>query len=300
MARRPSNDELADLLERVADLLEVQHASPYRVRAYRRGARTLRAQTQSVAAQVEAGERLESLPGIGRSLAAAIAEYVHTGRLGLLERLEGQVSPEDLFTTVPGIGEALARRLHRALGVETLEDLELAAHDGRLESVPGFGPRRVRGLRDALAGILSRSSRRRARRIESGAARPQPRPRVATLLAVDADYRRRAARGALRCIAPRRFNPKGEAWLPVLHDERDGWSIQALFSNTARAHELGRTHDWVVLYYERNGDEGQCTVVTETAGALAGRRVVRGREAECARFYAAESSARTASARPPS
>ncbi len=55
----------------------------------------------------------------------------------------------------------------------------------------------------------------------------------------------------------------------------------ALFSNTARAHELGRTGDWVVLFYERNGDSGQCTVVTETRGPLAGRRVVRGRESEC-------------------
>jgi hypothetical protein len=58
--------------------------------------------------------------------------------------------------------------------------------------------------------------------------------------------------------------------------------VTALFSNTARAHALGRTHDWVVLFYERNGDEGQCTVVTETRGPLAGRRVVRGRESECA------------------
>jgi DNA polymerase (family X) len=298
MARAPSNDELADMLERVADLLEVQHASPYRVRAYRRGAQTLRAEEESVAARVDAGESLESLPGIGRSLAAAIAEYVHTGRFGLLERLEGQVSPEDLFTTLPGIGEVLAHRLHAELGIETLEELELAAHDGRLERMPGFGPRRVRGVRDTVAGILSRSSRRRARRFEAHATRATPSPKLATLLAVDAEYRRRAARGALHCIAPRRFNAKREAWLPVLHDERDGWSFQVLFSNTARAHELGRTHDWVVIYYERDGDEGQCTVVTEPAGTLAGRRVVRGREGECARFYAAEISARTASARP--
>ena len=107
-----------------------------------------------------------------------------------------------------------------------------------------------------------------------------PRPAVATLLAADAEYRDGAARGRLRRIAPRRFNPDRQAWLPILHTERDGWQITALFSNTARAHELGRTRDWVVLFYERDGDSGQCTVVTETHGPHAGQRVVRGRESE--------------------
>jgi hypothetical protein len=108
---------------------------------------------------------------------------------------------------------------------------------------------------------------------------------VAALLAVDAEYREGARAGTLRRITPRRFNPERAAWLPVLHTERDGWSFTALFSNTARAHELGRTRDWVVLYAERDGEEDRCTVVTETSGPLSGRRVVRGREAECAQHY---------------
>jgi putative hydrolase len=83
-------------------------------------------------------------------------------------------------------------------------------------------------------------------------------------------------------IAPRRFNPSGEAWLPILHTERGEWHFTALFSNTARAHELGRNRDWVVIYFhEDSGPEGQRTVVTETRGPAAGQRVVRGREAEC-------------------
>ena len=52
----------------------------------------------------------------------------------------------------------------------------------------------------------------------------------------------------LATIAPRRFNPTGESWLPVLHTSRGDWHVTALYSNTARAHELGRTRDWVVLY----------------------------------------------------
>jgi hypothetical protein len=90
-------------------------------------------------------------------------------------------------------------------------------------------------------------------------------------------------RGSCAPSCPRRFNPRGESWLPVLHTERDGWSFTALYSNTARAHELGRTRDWVVIYWERDGQEDQCTVVTEYAGALAGQRVVRGWEHECAK-----------------
>jgi hypothetical protein len=295
--RGPSNDEIAEALERIADLLEAQDANPFRVRAYRRGAATLRASPERIAERVAHGGRasLEGLAGIGKTLASQIEELVHTGRLAFLERLEGQVSPEDLFTTLSGIGEGLAARIHRELGVETLEELELAAHDGRLAALPGFGARRVRAVRDALATILGRSTRRRARerRLRERADTPvldaaSERPEVATLLAVDEEYRRRTATGELRTIAPRRFNPEGRAWLPVLHAEKEGWHFTALFSNTARAHELGKTRDWVVIYYERDGEEDQCTVVTERSGALHGRRVVRGREAECARLAARE------------
>jgi len=281
------NQDVADALERVADLLEAQGENPYRVRAYRAGAQRVRGCEKPVAEilEQEGTEGLDRLPEIGKSLAAAIAELVHTGRLGMLERLEGEISPEDLFTTVPGIGEELARRVHAELHLETLEDLELAAHDGRLARVPGFGIRRVRAVREALAGMLARSTRRRARRLRALETAPAEaeaaRPSIQTLLAVDAEYRRRAAAGELRSIAPKRFNPGRRAWLPVMHCQRDGWSFTALFSNTARAHELGTTGDWVILYYERDGDEDQCTVVTERHGPLAGRRVVRGREAEC-------------------
>ena len=287
--RAARNEDVADALERVADLLEAQAESPYRVRAWRGGARTVRGQAEPVAELLarEGTEGLDRLPGIGKSLAAAIAELVHTGRLRMLDRLEGEISPEDLFTTVPGVGEELARRVHEQLHLETLEELELAAHDGRLAQVPGFGERRVRAVREALASMLSRSTRRRARRVQTGATARAPLPSVATLLDVDAEYRRRAAAGELRSIAPRRFNPERRAWLPVLHSEREGLSFTALFSNTARAHELGTTRDWVILYFERDGDEDQCTVVTERHGPLAGRRVVRGREAECAAHYAA-------------
>jgi len=288
-----TNDDIASVLERAADLLEAQDAESFRLRAYRAAADTVRHEPRSVAeiADKEGIRGLAELPAIGKSLASTIREYVATGRLAMLDRLEGEVAPEDLIATVPGIGEQLAKRIHDQLGIETLEDLELAAHDGRLDTVRGFSRRRVQAVRDTLAGMLSRSSRRRARRLrlaehEHDAHDVAPEePEVGALLAVDEEYRRKAERGELRKITPRRFNPEKLAWLPVLHADRDGWSFTALFSNTARAHELGTTHDWVILYYERDGHEKQCTVVTERRGDLTGRRVVRGREDECRTFY---------------
>jgi hypothetical protein len=113
------------------------------------------------------------------------------------------------------------------------------------------------------------------------------RPPVADLLAVDREYRRKAAAGLLRTIAPRRFNPEHESWLPILHTSRGERDFTALFSNTARAHRLGRAHDWVVIYYNEPAG-GQVTVVTEYAGPLRGRRVVRGREGECLRHCGVE------------
>jgi hypothetical protein len=114
-------------------------------------------------------------------------------------------------------------------------------------------------------------------------------PGVGLLLEIDRDYREKARAGVLRRIAPRRFNPEGKAWLPVLHEQLGGWNFTALFSNTDRAHELHRVYDWVVVFYDDAdaGAQGQATVVTERRGALTGERVVRGREPECARHYAA-------------
>ena len=82
------------------------------------------------------------------------------------------------------------------------------------------------------------------------------------------------------------MNPDRVAWLPILHTERDAWQLTSLFSNTALAHQLGRVKDWVVIYFHTDSrNEGQRTVVTETQGKMKGKRVVRGREAECIAYY---------------
>lgn len=282
---RHSNRDIASRLIRIAQLLEGQQAEGFRVRAYRAAAREVGALGPEVEEIFRIGGRpaLERIPSVGRSIAALIEELLETGRIGLLDRLEGHVAPEDLLCRVPGIGETLASRIHEELGVESLEDLEAAAHDGRLATVPGFGTRRIEGIRAVLDTMLRRRSRSNggARAARSRVAQPP----VSTLLEIDAAYRAGVATGDLPKIAPRRFNPRGEAWLPIMHRSRGNWHFTALFSNTALAHRLGRTHDWVVIYYEDHGDEGQCTVVTEYAGRLEGWRVVRGRERECLDFY---------------
>jgi DNA polymerase (family 10) len=138
-----------------------------------------------------------------------------------------------------------------------------------------------------LAARLSRALRRHAL-ANDAAASSEPAlelPDVATLLDVDQAYRERSAHGTLHRIAPPRFNPRAGDWLPILHAEHGGWHLTALFSNSARAHERHKTRDWVVIYYARDGRDGQCTVVTEWHGSLEGRRVVRGREGECSLHY---------------
>jgi hypothetical protein len=268
------NADVAAALRRAADLLEVGGATTHRVRAYRNAADTVDALDGPVAGIAARGrDALVELPAIGDRLAGAIAEIVDRGTFGLLSRLEGETSAEDLLGTVPGIGPRLAARIHQELGIDTLEELELAAHDGRLSTLPGIGPRRLAAIADGAAAILRRRGRRLAHARRHGPSSETP--SVDLLLELDAEYRRLAEAGTLRTIAPRRFNPERRRWLPIWHTDRDGWEFDVLFSNTARAHALGRTSDWVVIYWTRDGHEGQCTVVSDRRG----RRVVRGLEA---------------------
>ncbi len=281
-----TNQGIAAILDETARLLDLRQANPFRARSYRRAAGVVRGLDEPVAdiyrRRGEPG--LRQLETVGPRLASALGEIVETGRLGLRNRLEGELSPENLFCRVPGIGEELAERIHDELDVASLEELEQAAHDGRLSRVDGIGGKRLQGIRDALAGMLSRSTARRARRRAEGR-QPPSEPPVEVILELDREYRQKAERGELRRIAPKRFNPSGEAWLPVMEREHGSWDITLLFSNTKRAHELGKTRDWVVAYFGTDHDQGQCTIVTAGSGDMKGRRVVRGRERECREYY---------------
>ena len=283
------NEQIAGRLEEAAGLLRDQGADRFRVGAYLRAASTIRLLREPVDElfRQRGLEGLEELPHVGESIARAIRELLTHGRLPMLDRLRGEADAIALLSTVPGIGRVLAERLHDELGLETLADLEAAAHDGRLETLAGFGAKRLAGIRDTLAQRLGRI------RLP---ARTETPPRVAELLDVDREYREKAMAGQLQRIAPRRFNPSGEPWLPILHTKRGTRRYTALFSNTARAHRAGKTHDWVVLYGDDGAGENRHTVITAGFGPLRGRRVVAGREEECVAVYVPKG---TASADPP-
>jgi len=276
------NRRIAECLEMAAHALEAEQDNPFRVRAYRNAAATLRKLDRQAHTIItaEGVEGLTQLPAIGSHLARAIEMLAFTGRLPLLDRLLGENQPEALLATVPGVGPELARRIYEKLGIHSLEDLERAAHDGRLAEVPGMGAKRLAGIRDALAGRLGRRQSQHTRPATSP-------PAVEDLLELDRQYREQAAAGALLRVTPRRFNPAAEAWLPVMRLRRGGRRYRVLYSNTALAHARGKTRDWVVIYFEDGGGIGQCTVVTATSGTLRGRRVLRGREDECERYYGA-------------
>ncbi len=291
-----SNTELADKLATVSQLLLGQGANQFRVAAWQKAADTVRAWHrplwQVYASQGIAG--LEKLPGVGRTISRALQQLIRGGHLALLDRLQGNHAPERAFASVPGIGPKLAERIHDELEIETLAELQAAAWDGRLRNMSGVGEKRVRAVCESLA--------LRGRNLKQHQLAGKSRPDVADhhddltseipvseILEIDAAYRRQAGADRLPRIAPRRFNPTGAAWLPIMHTRRQDRQYTAMYSNTGHAHAMGMTHDWVVIYLEdhrRRGQQGRWTVITSQFGRLRGRRIVRGRETDCAAYYA--------------
>lgn len=263
---------VAGRLRDYADLLTQQGEDGFRARAFRRAAdviETLERPVDQILAQ-EGREGLIALPTIGTGIAGAIAEMVGTGRWSQLDRLRGELAPEVLFRSIPGIGRTLADRLAKEGQLESLEELEHAVRLGKLR-VKGVGPRRMRMIAAAIAERLGRPIF--AQQAEAA------RPPVSLILQVDRMYRERAAAGQLRKIAPKHFNPTGDAWLPILHARHGDWHFTALFSNSQLAHQLNKTSDWVVIYYHKDGTpDGRCTVVSVSRGPWTGLRLVRGRE----------------------
>lgn len=280
------NLTIADLLDEVASLLDIQENNAFRVRSYRNAAQTIRQLDKPVVEifQEKGVEGLKELPGIGNRLAGSIREIIETGHLQLLDRLESQLTPERILSRVPGIGEKLAARIYSQLDIETLPELEMAAHNGRLKEIEGLGQAKIEGIRDALAGMLSRKGQSSYQKRAVGESEVEQ-PDVELILQLDQTYRTKAEKGELRKIAPKRFNPEGKKWLPVMTTKKQGWSFTLLFSNTERAHDLGKTHDWVVIYFDDGKHEGQNTIITAGSGSLKGKRIIRGREDECHSYY---------------
>jgi DNA polymerase (family X) len=134
------NADIAEIFNKIADLLDIEGANPYRVRAYRTAARTIGELPRSAADLVERGEDLSELPGIGQDLAGKIKEIVETGTLAQLQELEKEIPKElgDLMD-IGGLGPKRVHILHQKLGIKTPEDLREAVRQGKIRNLKGFG-----------------------------------------------------------------------------------------------------------------------------------------------------------------
>ena len=145
------NLEIAKVLSQMADLLEIQDANPFRVRAYRNAARLVDGHAMPMRKLVEEESDLTDLPGIGKEMASHIHELLETGSLAALEELAGKI-PRTLIDVIelPGVGPKKAKKLWNELGVETIDELEVRAEAGEVAALVGFGEKSQQKI---LAGI---------------------------------------------------------------------------------------------------------------------------------------------------
>lgn len=134
------NEDIAAVFDEIADLLEIEGDNPFRIRAYRNGARTLRELGEDIRTLVERGEKITGFPGIGKNLAEKIHEILDTGQCAALQKLRKQL-PADLteLLKLPGLGPKRVHALYHELDIHTLAQLERAARDGLIQHLPGFG-----------------------------------------------------------------------------------------------------------------------------------------------------------------
>lgn len=143
------NADIAACFEEMADLLDIEGANPFRIRAYRNAAHTLLDLSQDVAVMIEKGEDLTALPGIGADLAEKIKEFVSTGTAAVLEEHRRTVPPTlREVLRIPGLGPKRVHTLYHRLGIRTRDELRRAAEDGRVRSLHGFGETTERHLLD--------------------------------------------------------------------------------------------------------------------------------------------------------
>lgn len=154
------NVEIAQIFREVADLLEIQEANPFRVRAYRNAIRTIDAHAVPMRKLLEQGAKLTELPSIGKGMAENIQELVETGGLTILDELSAEI-PEGLIDLMklPGLGPKKARKLWDELGVESIEDLEEAAGEGRVAELAGFGKKTEERILQGIQNYRTNTSR---------------------------------------------------------------------------------------------------------------------------------------------
>jgi DNA polymerase (family 10) len=154
------NDQIAAVFAEIADLLELQQANPFRVRAYRNAARTLEGCPEEMSAWAAQGRSFDELPGIGKDLAGKIEEILQRGTCAQLVRLRARF-PRGIteLLRIPGLGPKRVHTLYHELGVRSPAQLQIAAREGRIRELPGFGKSSEHRIAQAVAGYLERSKR---------------------------------------------------------------------------------------------------------------------------------------------
>ncbi len=146
------NADIAAIFEEIADLLEIQGANPFRVRAYRNAARTVGEFGRDLASMIARGQALPKIPGIGEDLARKIHEIATTGKSSFLEQLHKELPAAITeLLHIPGLGPKKVKALYDQLRVDSLEDLRAAAQAGRIRDLPGFGEKTEARILEALA-----------------------------------------------------------------------------------------------------------------------------------------------------
>jgi DNA polymerase (family 10) len=154
------NADIAAVFEEIANLLEIEGANPFRIRAYRNAAQAIGALSTEAYVLLENKEDLTELPGIGRDLAGKIEEIVATGHCALLDRLQTELPPAVTeLLKVPGLGPKRVRHLYHDLDVQTVEQLYGAARDGRIRALPGFGEKTELNILQAIEAHADQKGR---------------------------------------------------------------------------------------------------------------------------------------------
>jgi DNA polymerase (family 10) len=154
------NADITAIFTEIADLLEIQAANPFRIRAYRNAARILGDMPREARVLVERGDDLTRLPGIGADLAGKIEEIVSTGHCNLLDRLHRELPPAIAeLLKIPGLGPKRVKTLYHDLDVQTVEQLHRAAQDGRIRALPGFGEKTEQNILQAVQVHASQNRR---------------------------------------------------------------------------------------------------------------------------------------------
>ncbi len=145
------NPEIAETFNKYADLLEIDGANQFRVRAYRTAGRTILDLSQNLYDMVKEGKDLSELPGIGKDLANKIIEMVRTGRLSQMEELKKTVPIELLdMMDIADLGPKRIARLHQELGISTIKELEASAREKKIRELPGYGEKIEQAILDDI------------------------------------------------------------------------------------------------------------------------------------------------------